>query len=313
MAVNGTFIINVVGYDRYKTCAPSFLTIVLSASNALLNFLVAAGPVVLLLLLEILFMLILLLLLPPPIPSPLIAFTSLGQFPPNCICILCFTVSNGVCTASPTIVANAPALASATNSPYADDDDDDDDPIGFKRNIFFPYSYVAKYTACAGPAPNPPATTPRYRPFTPSVFKIDRIAFGIVLLIIFIELLVLLPLLVKEEDKEAEEEEEDAAATSCIRVFTVSTGNITVCSIVPANAPANMCCVYSIDDFVCCCDDDDDDDERVVVFMVVVFVVFIMLSRKSSSLGRKKDEITLTMYRRRSVPSLRVVQKGFRV
>lgn len=283
MAVNGTFIINVVGYDRYKTCAPSFLTIVLSASNALLNFLVAAGPVVLLLLLEILFILILLLLLPPPIPSPLIAFTSLGQFPPNCICILCFTVSNGVCTASPTIVANAPALASATNSPYADDDDDDD-PIGFKRNIFFPYSYVAKYTACAGPAPNPPATTPRYRPFTPSVFKIDRIAFGIVLLIIFIELLVLLPLLVKEEDKEAEEEEEDAAATSCIRVFTVSTGNITVCSIVPANAPANMCCVYSIDDFC-----RDDDDERVV--FVVVFVVVFMLSRKSS-LGRKK-EITL--------------------
>lgn len=283
MAVNGTFIINVVGYDRYKTCAPSFLTIVLSASNALLNFLVAAGPVVLLLLLEILFILILLLLLPPPIPSPLIAFTSLGQFPPNCICILCFTVSNGVCTASPTIVANAPALASATNSPYADDDDDDD-PIGFKRNIFFPYSYVAKYTACAGPAPNPPATTPRYRPFTPSVFKIDRIAFGIVLLIIFIELLVLL--LVKEEEAD---EEEDAAATSCIRVFTVSTGNITVCSIVPANAPANMCCVYSIDDF--CPRDDDDDDERVVVF-VVVFVVAFMLSRKSSSLGRKK-EITL--------------------
>jgi hypothetical protein len=282
MAVNGTFIINVVGYDRYKTCAPSFLTIVLSASNALLNFLVAAGPVVLLLLLEILFILILLLLLPPPIPSPLIAFTSLGQFPPNCICILCFTVSNGVCTASPTIVANAPALASATNSPYADDDDDDDDdPIGFKRNIFFPYSYVAKYTACAGPAPNPPATTPRYRPFTPSVFKIDRIAFGIVLLIIFIELLLLL--LVKEEEEE-EEEEEDAAATSCIRVFTVSTGNITVCSIVPANAPANMCCVYSIDDFC-----RDDDDERVV--FVVVFVVVFMLSRKSS-LGRKK-EITL--------------------
>jgi hypothetical protein len=280
MAVNGTFIINVVGYDRYKTCAPSFLTIVLSASNALLNFLVAAGPVVLLLLLEILFILILLLLLPPPIPSPLIAFTSLGQFPPNCICILCFTVSNGVCTASPTIVANAPALASATNSPYADDDDDDD-PIGFKRNIFFPYSYVAKYTACAGPAPNPPATTPRYRPFTPSVFKIDRIAFGIVLLIIFIELLLLL--LVKEEEEE-EEEEEDAAATSCIRVFTVSTGNITVCSIVPANAPANMCCVYSIDDFC-----RDDDDERVV--FVVVFVVVFMLSRKSS-LGRKK-EITL--------------------
>ena len=283
MAVNGTFIINVVGYDRYKTCAPSFLTIVLSASNALLNFLVAAGPVVLLLLLEILFILILLLLLPPPIPSPLIAFTSLGQFPPNCICILCFTVSNGVCTASPTIVANAPALASATNSPYADDDDDDDDdPIGFKRNIFFPYSYVAKYTACAGPAPNPPATTPRYRPFTPSVFKIDRIAFGIVLLIIFIELVLLL-LLVKEEEEEAEEEE-DAAATSCIRVFTVSTGNITVCSIVPANAPANMCCVYSIDDFC-----RDDDDERVV--FVVVFVVVFMLSRKSS-LGRKK-EITL--------------------
>ena len=281
MAVNGTFIINVVGYDRYKTCAPSFLTIVLSASNALLNFLVAAGPVVLLLLLEILFILILLLLLPPPIPSPLIAFTSLGQFPPNCICILCFTVSNGVCTASPTIVANAPALASATNSPYADDDDDDD-PIGFERNIFFPYSYVAKYTACAGPAPNPPATTPRYRPFTPSVFKIDRIAFGIVLLIIFIELLLLL-LLVKEEEEA--EEEEDAAATSCIRVFTVSTGNITVCSIVPANAPANMCCVYSIDDFC-----RDDDDERVV--FVVVFVVVFMLSRKSSSLGRKK-EITL--------------------
>ena len=285
MAVNGTFILNVVGYDRYKTCAPSFLTIVLSASNALLNFLVAAGPVVLLLLLEILFILILLLLLPPPIPSPLIAFTSLGQFPPNCICILCFTVSNGVCTASPTIVANAPALASATNSPYADDDDDDD-PIGFKRNIFFPYSYVAKYTACAGPAPNPPATTPRYRPFTPSVFKIDRIAFGIVLLIIFIELVLLLLLLVKEEAEA--EEEEDAAATSCIRVFTVSTGNITVCSIVPANAPANMCCVYSIDDF---CPRDDDDDERVVVF-VVVFVVAFMLSRKSSSLGRKK-EITL--------------------
>jgi hypothetical protein len=281
MAVNGTFIINVVGYDRYKTCAPSFLTIVLSASNALLNFLVAAGPVVLLLLLEILFILILLLLLPPPIPSPLIAFTSLGQFPPNCICILCFTVSNGVCTASPTIVANAPALASATNSPYADDDDGDD-PIGFKRNIFFPYSYVAKYTACAGPAPNPPATTPRYRPFTPSVFKIDRIAFGIVLLIIFIELVLLLLLLVKEEAEE--EEEEDAAATSCIRVFTVSTGNITVCSIVPANAPANMCCVYSIDDFC-----RDDDDERVV--FVVVFVVVFMLSRKSS-LGRKK-EITL--------------------
>ena len=162
MAVNGTFIINVVGYDRYKTCAPSFLTIVLSASNALLNFLVAAGPVVLLLLLEILFILILLLLLPPPIPSPLIAFTSLGQFPPNCICILCFTVSNGVCTASPTIVANAPALASATNSPYADDDDDDDDdddPIGFKRNIFFPYSYVAKYTA----SPAQPLTHQRRR------------------------------------------------------------------------------------------------------------------------------------------------------
>jgi hypothetical protein len=286
MAVNGTFIINVVGYDRYKTCAPSFLTIVLSASNALLNFLVAAGPVVLLLLLEILFILILLLLLPPPIPSPLIAFTSLGQFPPNCICILCFTVSNGVCTASPTIVANAPALASATNSPYADDDDDDDS-IGFKRNIFFPYSYVAKYTACAGPAPNPPATTPRYRPFTPSVFKIDRIAFGIVLLIIFIELVLLL-LLVKEEEEA--EEEEDAAATSCIRVFTVSTGNITVCSIVPANAPANMCCVYSIDDFC-----RDDDDERVV--FVVVFVVVFMLSRKSS-LGRKK-EITLMMCRKR--------------
>ena len=284
MAVNGTFIINVVGYDRYKTCAPSFLTIVLSASNALLNFLVAAGPVVLILLLEILFILILLLLLPPPIPSPLIAFTSLGQFPPNCICILCFTVSNGVCTASPTIVANAPALASATNSPYADDDDDDDDddPIGFKRNIFFPYSYVAKYTACAGPAPNPPATTPRYRPFTPSVFKIDRIAFGIVLLIIFIELLVLLPLLVKEEDKEAEEEEEDAAATSCIRVFTVSTGNITVCSIVPANAPANMCCVYSIDDFVCCCDDDEG-----VVFMVV-FVVVFMLEKERARLWEER-------------------------
>jgi hypothetical protein len=284
MAVNGTFIINVVGYDRYKTCAPSFLTIVLSASNALLNFLVAAGPVVLLLLLEILFILILLLLLPPPIPSPLIAFTSLGQFPPNCICILCFTVSNGVCTASPTIVANAPALASATNSPYADDDDDDDDddPIGFKRNIFFPYSYVAKYTACAGPAPNPPATTPRYRPFTPSVFKIDRIAFGIVLLIIFIELLVLLLLLVKEEDKEAEEEEEDAAATSCIRVFTVSTGNITVCSIVPANAPANMCCVYSIDDFVCCCDDDEG-----VVFMVV-FVVVFMLEKERARLWEER-------------------------
>ena len=68
-----------------------------------------------------------------------------------------------------------------------------------------------------------------------------------------------------------------------------------MCSIVPANAPANMCCVYSIDDFVCCCDDDDDDDERVVVFMVVFVVVFIMLSRKSSSLGRKKEEITLTM------------------
>jgi len=284
MAVNGTFIINVVGYDRYKTCAPSFLTIVLSASNALLNFLVAAGPVVLLLLLEILFILILLLLLPPPIPSPLIAFTSLGQFPPNCICILCFTVSNGVCTASPTIVANAPALASATNSPYADDDDDDDDddPIGFKRNIFFPYSYVAKYTACAGPAPNPPATTPRYRPFTPSVFKIDRIAFGIVLLIIFIELLVLLLLLVKEEDKEAEEEEEDAAATSCIRVFTVSTGNITVCSIVLANAPANMCCVYSIDDFVCCCDDDEG-----VVFMVV-FVVVFMLEKERARLWEER-------------------------
>ena len=96
------------------------------------------------------------------------------------------------------------------------------------------------------------------------------------LLIIFIELL----LLVKEE----EEEEEDAAATSCIRVLTVSTGNITVCSIVPANAPANMCCVYSIDDFC-----RDDDDERVV--FVVVFVVVFMLSRKSS-LGRKK-EITL--------------------
>ena len=141
---------------------------------------------------------------------------------------------------------------------------------------------MAKYTACAGPAPNPPATTPRYRPFTPSVFKIDRIAFGIVLLIIFIELVLLL-LLVKEEE-EAEEEEEDAAATSCIRVFTVSTGNITVCSIVPANAPANMCCVYSIDDFC-----RDDDDERVV--FVVVFVVVFMLSRKSS-LGRKK-EITL--------------------
>ena len=296
MAVNGTFIINVVGYDRYKTCAPSFLTIVLSASNALLNFLVAAGPVVLLLLLEILFILILLLLLPPPIPSPLIAFTSLGQFPPNCICILCFTVSNGVCTASPTIVANAPALASATNSPYADDDDDDDDdPIGFKRNIFFPYSYVAKYTACAGPAPNPPATTPRYRPFTPSVFKIDRIAFGIVLLIIFIELLVLLLLLVKEEDKEAEEEEEDAAATSCIRVFTVSTGNITVCSIVPANAPANMCCVYSIDDFC------RDDDESVVVFMVVfvvVVVVVFMVSRKSSP-ERKRLLVYEMMCRKR--------------
>jgi len=148
---------------------------------------------------------------------------------------------------------------------------------------------VAKYTACAGPAPNPPATTPRYRPFTPSVFKIDRIAFGIVLLIIFIELVLLLLLVKEEEEEEAEEEEEEdaAAATSCIRVFTVSTGNITVCSIVPANAPANMCCVYSIDDFVCCC-----DDERVVVFMVVVFVVF-MLSRKSSSLGRKKEEITL--------------------
>jgi hypothetical protein len=287
MAVNGTFIINVVGYDRYKTCAPSFLTIVLSASNALLNFLVAAGPVVLLLLLEILFILILLLLLPPPIPSPLIAFTSLGQFPPNCICILCFTVSNGVCTASPTIVANAPALASATNSPYADDDDDDDDdPIGFKRNIFFPYSYVAKYTACAGPAPNPPATTPRYRPFTPSVFKIDRIAFGIVLLIIFIELL----LLVKEE-----EEEEDAAATSCIRVLTVSTGNITVCSIVPANAPANMCCVYSIDDFC------RDDDESVVVFMVVfvvVVVVVFMVSRKSSP-ERKRLLVYEMMCRKR--------------
>jgi hypothetical protein len=292
MAVNGTFIINVVGYDRYKTCAPSFLTIVLSASNALLNFLVAAGPVVLLLLLEILFILILLLLLPPPIPSPLIAFTSLGQFPPNCICILCFTVSNGVCTASPTIVANAPALASATNSPYADDDDDDD-PIGFKRNIFFPYSYVAKYTACAGPAPNPPATTPRYRPFTPSVFKIDRIAFGIVLLIIFIELLVLLLLLVKEEDKEAEEED-DAAATSCIRVFTVSTGNITVCSIVPANAPANMCCVYSIDDFC------RDDDESVVVFMVVfvVVVVVFMVSRKSSP-ERKRLLVYEMMCRKR--------------
>jgi hypothetical protein len=297
MAVNGTFIINVVGYDRYKTCAPSFLTIVLSASNALLNFLVAAGPVVLLLLLEILFILILLLLLPPPIPSPLIAFTSLGQFPPNCICILCFTVSNGVCTASPTIVANAPALASATNSPYADDDDDDDDdPIGFKRNIFFPYSYVAKYTACAGPAPNPPATTPRYRPFTPSVFKIDRIAFGIVLLIIFIELVLLL-LLVKEEEEEAEEEEEEdaAAATSCIRVFTVSTGNITVCSIVPANAPANMCCVYSIDDFC------RDDDESVVVFMVVfvvVVVVVFMVSRKSSP-ERKRLLVYEMMCRKR--------------
>jgi len=292
MAVNGTFIINVVGYDRYKTCAPSFLTIVLSASNALLNFLVAAGPVVLLLLLEILFILILLLLLPPPIPSPLIAFTSLGQFPPNCICILCFTVSNGVCTASPTIVANAPALASATNSPYADDDDDDDDdPIGFKRNIFFPYSYVAKYTACAGPAPNPPATTPRYRPFTPSVFKIDRIAFGIVLLIIFIELVLLL-LLVKEEEEA--EEEEDAAATSCIRVFTVSTGNITVCSIVPANAPANMCCVYSIDDFVCCCDDERDDDERVVVvFMVVVFVVFMLEKERALLWEERKKRLLL--------------------
>jgi hypothetical protein len=237
--------------------------------------------VVLLLLLKILFILILLLLLPPPIPSPLIAFTSLGQFPPNCICILCFTVSNGVCTASPTIVANAPALASATNSPYADDDDDDDDdPIGFKRNIFFPYSYVAKYTACAGPAPNPPATTPRYRPFTPSVFKIDRIAFGIVLLIIFKELVLLL-LLVKEEEEE-EEEEEDAAATSCIRVFTVSTGNITVCSIVPANAPANMCCVYSIDDFVCCCDDDEG-----VVFMVV-FVVVFMLEKERARLWEER-------------------------
>jgi hypothetical protein len=290
MAVNGTFIINVVGYDRYKTCAPSFLTIVLSASNALLNFLVAAGPVVLLLLLEILFILILLLLLPPPIPSPLIAFTSLGQFPPNCICILCFTVSNGVCTASPTIVANAPALASATNSPYADDDDD---ALGFKRNIFFPYSYVAKYTACAGPAPNPPATTPRYRPFTPSVFKIDRIAFGIVLLIIFIELVLLLLLLVKEEAEA--EEEEDAAATSCIRVFTVSTGNITVCSIVPANAPANMCCVYSIDDFC------RDDDESVVVFMVVfvvVVVVVFMVSRKSSP-ERKRLLVYEMMCRKR--------------
>ena len=65
------------------------------------------------------------------------------------------------------------------------------------------------------------------------------------LLIIFIELV----LLVKEEAEA--DEEEDAAATSCIRVLTVSTGNITVCSIVPANAPANMCCVYSIDDFCC--------------------------------------------------------------
>jgi len=147
---------------------------------------------------------------------------------------------------------------------------------------------VAKYTACAGPAPNPPATTPRYRPFTPSVFKIDRIAFGIVLLIIFLELVLLL-LLVKEEEEA--EEEEDAAATSCIRVFTVSTGNITVCSIVPANAPANMCCVYSIDDFVCCCD--ERDDERVVVFMVVVFVVFMLEKERALLWEERKKRLLL--------------------
>ena len=143
---------------------------------------------------------------------------------------------------------------------------------------------MAKYTACAGPAPNPPATTPRYRPFTPSVFKIDRIAFGIVLLIIFIELL----LLVK-----AEEEEEDAAATSCIRVLTVSTGNITVCSIVPANAPANMCCVYSIDDCVSL-----TPPERVAVFAEIAFVVVVVILTLDKEREKERKRLLLRCRKR---------------
>ena len=68
MAVNGTFIASVVGYDRYSARTPPAFRVRLTQSH-----------------------------------TPLY-----GEL---CICSRCLTVSTGVCTASPTTVAHAPAKA----------------------------------------------------------------------------------------------------------------------------------------------------------------------------------------------------------
>jgi hypothetical protein len=96
-------------------------------------------------------------------------------------------------------------------------------------------SYVAKYTACAGPAPMPTAATPRYKPATPSVLmtllaaaRVDAAA-------------------CRKKELELEEVGPVAPLLSyddtavCMRVLMVSSGNIAVCSVVPATAPAAMC------------------------------------------------------------------------
>jgi len=175
MAVKGTFMASVVGYERYSAPKPCSLTVPRTQSHT----------------------------------------PAYGEW---AICKRCFTVSTGVCTASPITVAQAPASACAKGlcSPFC-----------APPKARFMCSYVAKYTACAGPAPMPTAATPRYKPRTPSVSitaaaaaRVDAVAC-----------------------RKNEEEETSFArvAAVCMRVLIVSSGNIAVCSVVPATAPATMC------------------------------------------------------------------------
>mmetsp|Transcript_14571 Transcript_14571/g.62442 ORF Transcript_14571/g.62442 Transcript_14571/m.62442 type:complete len:346 (+) Transcript_14571:1556-2593(+) len=184
IAVNGTFIASVVGYERYSAPMPCDRTVPRTQSHT-------------------------------------------PEYGELTICSRCFTVSTGVCTASPITVAHAPASACAKGACS---------PFVSPPSKLFMCSYVAKYIACAGPAPIPTAATPRYKPATPSVLmtlsaaaRVDETA-------------------CRKKELEIEEEVGCVAAllsyddtAVCMRVLMVSSGNIAVCSVVPATAPAAMC------------------------------------------------------------------------
>jgi hypothetical protein len=90
------------------------------------------------------------------------------------------------------------------------------------------FSYVAKYTACAGPAPKPAALTPLYNPRAVANAS-DAATHRPVA-----DAPADAPLVVATDPITV-----DPAA--CSLVLIVSTGNIAVCSTAPASAPDAMC------------------------------------------------------------------------